>query len=105
MCANAYQKALDCLPSDESSLTDAQKAMKKQFTDGLKTAEAGKRRPDNPYVVVDQEAASKGLPWDRARFVIARQRPSKKSSVRPFALVPFYRQSHRATGLRHTIGS
>jgi hypothetical protein len=80
-CAEAYQKALACLPTDESALTDAQKTMKAQFSDGLKKAEAGKQKPNNPYVVVDRETASKGLPWVRAKYVIASQRPSKKSSV------------------------
>ncbi|KAH6916700.1 hypothetical protein BKA70DRAFT_1250302 [Coprinopsis sp. MPI-PUGE-AT-0042] len=80
-CATAYQKALDCLPSDESILTDAQKTMKAQFSEGLAKAEAGKKRPKNPYVVVDREMASKGLPWIRAKYVIATQRPSKKSSA------------------------
>lgn len=80
-CAKANQKALDCLPADESALTDAQKTMKAQFIEGLKKAEAGIKSPLNPYVVVDRETASKGLPWVRAKYVITTQRPPKKSSV------------------------
>lgn len=64
-CFQAWQKALDCLPSGPLSL--AEQAMKAQFTQGLARARAAAAKVESTvdWVTAKTEASGR-LPWDVA---------------------------------------
>ncbi|KAH6916703.1 hypothetical protein BKA70DRAFT_1250313 [Coprinopsis sp. MPI-PUGE-AT-0042] len=78
----AFEKGLELLPSEGSDMTDTQRAMKSQFEEGLKKADAAQRLSDEPCMPTDKENALHWRPWDRANALIkAKPNLPKNSSA------------------------
>ena len=76
--ANAWKKALDCLPA-EGELTDTEKKFKAQYSEGLRKAQQAAKEPPRTYIVVNKDAAS-GLPWARAEAAEAQLKAKAEMS-------------------------
>ncbi|EAU92339.1 hypothetical protein CC1G_00558 [Coprinopsis cinerea okayama7 len=79
-CIEAWQKALECLPSDESAMTPADKAVKVQFEEGLKKAKSASRSKGSSSRMGVEKTARK-LPWTVAKSLIETGQLDNSSSA------------------------
>lgn len=85
-CVDAWKEALNCLPSgsEGNSLTETDKRLQLQFTEGLAKAEQGLADSKKPMGTTFMKTDE--MPWQRAEAVVDRFRAEQKvSSVKPYS--------------------